>query len=302
VSKVSVILPTYNRAQHIVSTLNSVVEQTYDNFEIIVVDDGSTDNTYDIIAGFKKQSPYPVIYKYQNNKGPAAARNVGIKAASGEYIAFIDSDDIWHKDKIVKQLAIFRKNNNISMVFSDMMLSENYEKKADSVFHAHNHQLKFSEHKDFYYYLLNTNPIFTPTVMVKSECFEKVGLFNEDYKFGEDYDMWVRIASNYVHEFNKNGINIRKNHLRNFNMEIKECSLIKKGLGRDYFNYAYYLYDVGQMNKARQNFLSSLKLKYQPVPCLFYLLTSFLPSSLLKQLRNFKQQTGFFKKKKKSYD
>ena len=98
--KVSVVIPTYNSSQFIVETLESVFAQTYKDYEIIVVDDGSTDNTKEVLQPYTSR----IKYIYKENGGPASARNVGIKSAQGEYIAFLDSDDRWLPEKLEKHI------------------------------------------------------------------------------------------------------------------------------------------------------------------------------------------------------
>jgi len=119
--KVSVIIPLYNSARFIKNTLQSVADQTYKNVEILCVDDGSTDATKDVIAAH-----FPgVHYLYQNNKGPAAARNLGIKKATGDYIAFLDSDDIWLPEKLALQMERIFNNNAIKLVHTNIHIKIN---------------------------------------------------------------------------------------------------------------------------------------------------------------------------------
>lgn len=114
--KVSVIIPTFNRARTIEKSVKSVLCQTYSNLEVIIVDDGSTDNTRELIESLNDSR---IKYIYQENAGACAARNRGVCNATGEYIAFHDSDDVWHKDKIEKQLECFEKSN-ADIVFCKM--------------------------------------------------------------------------------------------------------------------------------------------------------------------------------------
>ena len=106
---VSIIIPTYNRAHLIGRAIQSVLNQTYQNFEIIVVDDGSTDNTEEMIKEFQKHDKRIKYIRHEKNRGGAAARNTGIKVARGEYIAFQDSDDEWLPEKLEKQMDVFQR-------------------------------------------------------------------------------------------------------------------------------------------------------------------------------------------------
>ncbi len=102
--KITAIIPTYNSAKYITEAIDSVLNQTYANIEIIVVDDGSTDNTENILSNYVNKNK--IIYVKKKNGGPGSARNLGIKLANGEYIAFLDADDMWEKNKIEKQLSM----------------------------------------------------------------------------------------------------------------------------------------------------------------------------------------------------
>ena len=123
---VSIILPTYNRAHTLRKAVDSILNQTYKDFELIVVDDGSTDDTYNLI---KSINDYRIVYvKHEKNKGAAAARNTGIKLAKGKYIAFQDSDDEWYSHKLEKQMEIIENNKLIDIVYSSFFLIKNGQK------------------------------------------------------------------------------------------------------------------------------------------------------------------------------
>src|SRR5690554_4373775 len=114
---ISVVIPVYNAEKTIQKTLQSVIDQTFDNFEIFLIDDGSTDSSKELIEEFMSVHPKTkIFYFHQENKGASAARNVGLKRATGEYIALLDSDDVWHKDKISLQLKAFSDNSEIDFL------------------------------------------------------------------------------------------------------------------------------------------------------------------------------------------
>ncbi len=117
--KTSVVIPTYNRAKLLPHSIESVLSQTFQDFELIIVDDGSIDKTEKVVKKFQKKDKR-IFYYFQENKGPATTRNVGIKKAKGEYIAFLDSDDMWLSKKLEKQIRIFENSNNneLGCVFS----------------------------------------------------------------------------------------------------------------------------------------------------------------------------------------
>ena len=195
---VSVIIPAYNADQFIAQAIQSVLDQTYRSYEIIVVDDGSTDDTKDILRGFADQ----IHSCFQENCGPSAARNAGIKIAQGEYICFLDADDIWVPHKLEVQLAYMECHADIDFVFSDHqdfnagdVLPGSFLKDRmifeDSL-------IKEGPIQNAFLMLLQENFISTPTVMVKKACFEETGLFDEDLRSVEDRDLWLRIAAKFT--------------------------------------------------------------------------------------------------------
>lgn len=192
---VSVIIPTYNRASIIERAIQSVLKQSYRNLEIIVVDDASKDNTNEIVRNIKDNR---LIYKYhEKNKGPSSARNTGIKAASGEYISFQDSDDVWHTQKLEKQMNYILNKPTLKscVVYSRILRLENNKKTnipSESV-----------ERKEgnIYRYLLKGNFIAMPSIVVHRGCFNKTGLFDEELKILEDWDLILRLSKYFRFEY-----------------------------------------------------------------------------------------------------
>jgi glycosyltransferase involved in cell wall biosynthesis len=189
--KVSVIIPTYNREKLIGRAIESVLAQTYTDFEIIVVDDGSKDNTKVVVQQYKGN----IKYVYQPNGGSSSARNRGIKESTGEYIAFLDSDDIWIQEKLAIQVDILDRNKNIGIVCSRMPI---FDKEGRQI------GFKPQEHigKDFNELIAQWGDLPTSTVMTRRECFDKAGLFDTSLKTVQDFDMWLRIARQYdIYEY-----------------------------------------------------------------------------------------------------
>jgi glycosyltransferase involved in cell wall biosynthesis len=186
--RVSVIIPTYNRAKLISEAVESVLRQTYKPYEIIVVDDGSTDNTEEVLKKYEGK----ITYLRQRNSGPSRTRNNGIRAATGELIGFLDSDDIWLPQKLEAQVKFQAGKRDVGLVASayyrhDIVLdTQTIERQKTSTLG----ELTFAD-------FLVKNRIATPTVLARKECFDRLGMFNERYIFAEDYDMWLRIARNY---------------------------------------------------------------------------------------------------------
>lgn len=186
---VSVIIPTYNRAHLVVRAIRSVLNQSFQDFEIIVVDDGSTDNTEEVINNFNDSRIRYI--RHEKNRGVSAARNTGILAARGEYIAFLDSDDEWLPQKLEKQVKAFKTlEEKVGLIYTGICfvdpsgrpLGERRSTFSGYVFHE----------------LLKRNIIGTASsVMLRRKCLISTGLFDEALPFREDYDLWIRIAKNF---------------------------------------------------------------------------------------------------------
>lgn len=177
-SLVSIIIPVYNAQNHILETLNSIKEQTYNEYEIILVDDCSTDDSIEIIRNFKSDKLY--LYRLNKNSGAAVARNYGINKAKGEYIAFIDSDDTWHTSKLEKQIE-FMKNNDYIFTYTSINIIDangNILKKSRKI-------IKKVKYKT----ILRNTVIATSTVVINRK---KIGNFNMPLiRSGQDYATWL---------------------------------------------------------------------------------------------------------------
>ena len=180
---VSVIIPTFNRAALLKKAIASVLSQTYKDFELIVVDDGSEDNTAEVISCFADR----MTYIRQKNKGPASARNVGIKKSQGDFIAFLDSDDWWERKKLAVQMSEMQRN-------PDLFISHTQE-----IWYKNERLLNQKKrHEKFHGYIFDKClPLCVAsmsTVMVRRELFDRVGLFDESLPCCEDYDFWLRVS------------------------------------------------------------------------------------------------------------
>lgn len=182
---VSTIIPTFNRKQTLARAINSVLAQTYQDIELIIVDDGSNDGTQDFI-----KNNYPSInYKYQENRGVSSARNHGIKIANGEWIALLDSDDAWQPEKIEKQIHEVEQSDyklchtNETWIRNDTALKQQpkHEKKGGWIF----------EH------CLPMCRISPSSAIIHSSIFEEIGLFDESLPACEDYDLWLRVTAQH---------------------------------------------------------------------------------------------------------
>jgi glycosyltransferase involved in cell wall biosynthesis len=193
---VSIIMPAYNAQDTIKYSINSVLSQSYTNFELLIADDGSTDSTADIVNSFSDKR---IVYLYQEQSGvgcPGSARNLAISSSKGEFIAFLDSDDLWHPDKLKIQLSCLYDNPQVDLVYSNyysftsslskLRLGDSYEPKL--------FQSQFGN-------LLVKNYIPTLTVIVKASALQHVGFFRTDLHGVEDWDLWLRLSKIYKFKY-----------------------------------------------------------------------------------------------------
>ncbi|MBT6982542.1 MAG: glycosyltransferase, partial [Candidatus Marinimicrobia bacterium] len=194
--KISVVIPTYNRKHTLSRALDSVLAQSYQPFEIIVIDDGSTDGTFDLI-----KSKYPSVkllesfqpsksLKGYSPKGVSVARNVGIKKSKGDWISLLDSDDEWVPDKLIKQVQLLKKNEGSVFCHTNEIWIRN--------------GIRVNQHKKHQKYggyifkeCLDICRISPSSALIHKSIFKDIGLFDESLKVCEDYDLWLRITSNY---------------------------------------------------------------------------------------------------------
>ncbi len=195
--KVSIILPTYNRAAYLDRAITSVLNQSYSDFELIIVDDASKDNTEEIVKGFNDER---IIYiKNPKNLGGAGARNVGIKRAVADFIAFQDSDDEWHPEKLKTQMAVFEKAEpDVAVVYTAFI-----RKVGDQEFIVPPPNVKKTEGNIYKELLYHINFIGTPTAVVRKKAIEKVGYFDERFPRLQDWDFFLRLAKKYKFKFIK---------------------------------------------------------------------------------------------------
>lgn len=281
--KVSVIIPTFNREKFITKAIDSVMDQTYQDFEIVVLDDGSTDNTRDILKRYDDR----VRYFYQENRGIASARNEAIKRSTGEYIAFLDSDDYWVREKLEKQIHLFDMHSEYGMVASCCSSI-----RLDGSFREKNRPgMSGWVLTD----LFKKNFIRTSSAVIKRECLDQVGLFDETFRECEEYDLWLRVAARYpvgfineslaVYVDNAEGISTDSLAGRLFRLKVLEKEYLRQKIpgniynkriadtchyiGRHYINRGEV--DNGRMYLKKAQSLAPLNIKN-----LFYLSMSFL--------------------------
>jgi glycosyltransferase involved in cell wall biosynthesis len=221
---VSAIIPTYNRAQFLPRALGSVLAQTQPVNEIIVVDDGSTDNTAEVIAAYGNS----VRYLRQHNAGAGAARNHGLREARCDYVAFLDSDDLWVPEKTALQLAFLQSNPGVDFLFGDManFIAENDNGEAEIKDpQAHQYFVENAAHlKKLFECLLIENTIPTSSVIFRRSCVAQVGFMDEKIRIAQDLEYWLRIALHCRGGFVNAILSKRRRHPGNLINNWAECN------------------------------------------------------------------------------
>jgi len=265
---VSVIIPTYNSAKFISDSVSNVTSQTYPNIEILIIDDGSTDNTEAIVRAL----PGPIRYIKQVNSGPSAARNHGIRQSNGKYIAFLDVDDGWEPSKIKNQVVFFENDKSLSIVATGYVRCDADLSPIETV------SLEVpSKNKGIipFRVLLERNQLLTSSIMVKKQTLDECGSFDDKIRFGEDWDLWVRTAQlgriGYIqtplakYRAHGGGLTgklddknmqdwlevIRKNKLRADNWYDRNI-IYRKSLSWYFYNYAYLERVRGQREESKR--------------------------------------------------
>lgn len=287
--EVSVIIPVYNAEKYIKRTIDSVLNQTYNDFEIIVIDDGSTDNSKKILDEYKDK----VRYFYQNNSGVSSARNNAIKLSSGKYIALLDQDDLWYPQKLEIQINYLKEHPDTALLYSDC----NYIDENDNI----NFRL-FEKNKSYqgnvFKELIIDNFIPIPTVLIKKEVLEKVGLFLENYTFAEEHELYIRIAKDHkigyideplagyrVHDSNlskqidrsiKEDISVKEDVLAKYASEIEPYkNEVLKKLAEYHYHLGIIYRSAGHNKKARESFKISIKISLFSLKQIIFLFLSY---------------------------
>ena len=184
--KIDVIIPTYNREASVKRAIDSVLNQSYKNFFLIIVDDGSTDQTKSLLENYKDHPQIKILN--QENRGVSAARNFGISNSNSEWIAFLDSDDEWLPHKLQTQVEFVKKNLEYSFIHSEEIWYRNNVRVNPKLKHSKNSNDLFLRSLEFCL-------ISPSTVLMKRDLFNKYGPFNEDFVVCEDFDLWNKILA-----------------------------------------------------------------------------------------------------------
>jgi glycosyltransferase involved in cell wall biosynthesis len=187
--KISVIIPVYNRGDLLARTINSVINQTFTDFELIVVDDGSTDNTKDVVQDFVKKDSRVKYFRQKNSGGAAGPKNTAIKYCTGEYVAYLDHDDEWFPTKLEKQLKIFENSSrNLGLVSCNILIVNQSKNLRESRMMLSNPSIADMLLRPSSYAFSNSSVLIPKTVI------DIVGPRDENLKVSDDHDYFLRVA------------------------------------------------------------------------------------------------------------
>lgn len=297
---VSVIVPVYNRVHLLPRAVNSVLNQTYRDFEIIVVDDGSTDNVKEVVEKLQKKDERIRYIRHEKNKGAGAARNTGIEAARGRYIAFQDSDDEWLPEKLEKQIKAFENVSSIVGVVYSKCLRLKEGKKIYAPF-SWIKQKEGNIHKEF----LKENFINTPMIIVRKECFEKAGKFDETLPRLQDWELVLRLSKYYHFKYIDEVLSIA--HTTTDSISANQDALIKalmlildkhlrdfktdkKSLAKHLCLIGDLLCQRGDLDQGRDYLFKALKFYPLNIKCLIEVFTSLLGQEVYSKFADLKRR------------
>jgi glycosyltransferase involved in cell wall biosynthesis len=304
---VSVVIPTYNAARFLVDAIDSVLAQTYQPLEVLVVDDGSTDDTARVLEPYGGR----IRYIRQTNGGPAKARNRGIREAKGELIAFLDADDQWLPEKLSKQWACHRAHPDAALSHTDLY---RVLQPAGERTYRHDGRERFAG--NCYLEFFRNNGVTPSTVLLTRACLETVGLFDEKIRAAstEDWELWIRIARRYplaylnepltlyrVHPTSgsQNLLRMVENTYYTLAKSLQADPALWETLGRKQFRRrlhelafgaGYGNADAREMSRARYYFGAALAFDPLRLKAWAFWASTFLPAGLRHQLRGWKQR------------
>ena len=297
---VSVVIPAYNSEQYITETVDSVLLQSYRPIEIIVIDDGSTDNTQE------KLKPYLHKIKYikKENGGASSARNKGIINSHGDYIAFLDADDLWRKEKIEKQMALFEDDPNVGLVYCD---SSTFDENG--TIHLSLKEIVETPTGNVMMDMIVHNFLNNSSVVVRKRCFDQIGLWNENLVNGNDYDMWLRVAvqakfgfvdyvlvdtryhshglSNLTDLQCENSIKIQEAFICRVKNDIElPKKIVQKTYSYKYLVWGQRLFYQNKYTEARKKLLRAVIYNPSNIQAMLYCIKSIAPHSFICLWRN----------------
>jgi glycosyltransferase involved in cell wall biosynthesis len=303
--QVSVIIPTYNRSEFLRVAVGSALTQTLQDLEIIVVDDASEENTEEVISQFDDKRVR--LIRHETNQGVSAARNSGVMNSRGKYIAFLDDDDEWFPEKIERQWDLLEKSpKTVGVVYTGWV-------GADAATGRIIYNLAPSHKGDIFEVMVLQDSLApTSSFFVRKECFEKVGLFDIELQYGEDFDMWLRIAREFQFDYLKEPLvrysipdNKKQSLSSNYELRIKVgeaqvkkyagiFALHSKHYSRRYLDLGVLYCYTSNVSKGRAAFIKAIKIWPFEPRSYFNLTLSLLGPGPFRTLKNLKENIRRF--------
>jgi glycosyltransferase involved in cell wall biosynthesis len=294
--RVSVIIPTHNRAEFLRSAISSVLRQTYRDFELIVVDDASADSTHEVVTSFHGRDIKYV--RHDVNKGDAGARNTGLLNSTGDYVAFLDDDDEWLPEKLQAQVELLEASSaKIGGVYTGLLRVNKATGKILDVIIP-------TKRGDLFREIFIDSPIVTSCVVLRRQCFEAVGLFDERIPYNNDYDMWIRIAEQFHFECINEPLVVYHTHERKLTanpaLVLQGHELIfqkyetfivsnRESYSRLCFSLGILYCLAGHREKSRKAFFRSIELVPLEVKYYLALFVSFFGANALRKVLEFNE-------------
>lgn len=270
---ITVIIPTYNRYDVLKRALNSVLQQSYPPYEIIIVDDGSSDET----ALIKEEFP-EIKYIYKENGGVSSARNLGIKNAVSEWIAFLDSDDEWHEDKLKEQVQFHKENRDILISYTD----EEWVRNGVTV----KVPKKFCKYGGEVFEESLSHCIIAPSAtLIHTKLLDEIGDFDENLEVCEDYDLWLRVALKH-----KIGL-VDKKLITKYGGDKDQLSMKHWGMDRFRVRALEKLYNANMEHPKSEKIVTSLLQKYK------LLLKGAIKYDKISDINLYKEKIDFYNQK-----
>ncbi|MBM3210404.1 glycosyltransferase [Candidatus Saccharibacteria bacterium] len=246
VPRVSVIIPAYNAEAYISNAIQSIVEQTFQSFEVIIIDDASSDTTYDIARAWNLRDTRVQVYRNKKNLGIGANRSKGIELAKGEYICWQDADDISLPNRLEQQVSFLDAHKDVGIVGGFITLFDSHGDIATRKYNKNDKELREN--------IFKYNPVAQPAAMCRAECYRTVGLYKADYTVSEDLEMLFRIGTKYkfgnvqevVLKYRQLDNSLTKSNLKKMEQATLRLRKQYRHHSAYHFSIADWLFNVGQ--------------------------------------------------------
>ena len=302
--RVAVIIPCYNAQKTVQDTIESVLNQTFSSFVIYVVNDGSTDNTSAVLDRLQQEYPEKIIVINQDNQGQAKARNVGIQESAQQYIAFLDSDDIWHPEKLERQVKVLDSDMNVGMCYTSALKIDENSNKIGRIDVNPEYRGKCFKN------LIISNNIVASSVMVRRSALGQTGVFDSSLGACENWDLWLRISRKFSIEFldipltsyrihhdnmtkncdkmYSNRHKVLEKHFSGSSCNNEISSLKSEAMHRHYKLFGLRLVEELRLSEARKQFYNALRFKIFDFQLYKLILKTFLGKNIFLLARKIK--------------